>query len=158
MAAIQPPTGNYVSGGKHGAYNAVDYGARTSRLIPFFNSKNIYAVEDGKITNYGPSGTMGNRLELTSADGKRRWAMGHLEQALVKIGTVVKRGQLIGIMGYTGYTIPKGLWGTHLHLVCNVAGKYPYPPTLMNTPFSVYTPATANKSNLAIAKEVVAGV
>lgn len=145
MSQIQPPTGNYISQGNHGDYNAVDYGARTSRLIPVMNSKNIYAVEDGKITAYAYSGNMGNRLELTSADGKRRWGMGHLEKALVTVGTEVKRGQLIGVMGYTGLTSPKGYFGTHLHLVCLTGGKYVYPPTLMNTPFSVYVAPQPSK-------------
>jgi murein DD-endopeptidase MepM/ murein hydrolase activator NlpD len=142
MANIQAPTKNYVSQGRHGKYNAIDYAARTSRWIPYFNSKNIYATEDGKITNYGYAGTMGNRLELTSTDGRRRWGYGHLQKALVKKGAKVKRGQLVGIMGYTGFTIPKGVLGTHLHLVCLTAGRYAYPPTLYNKPFSVYKPGT----------------
>lgn len=145
MPEIQPPTGNYVSQGLHGQYNAVDYAARTSRLIPLMNSKNIYAVEDGTITAYGLSGTMGNRLELTSADGARRWGMGHLENTTIKVGTVVKRGQLIGVMGNTGLTSPAGYYGTHLHLVCLTGGKYIYPPTLMNKQFSVYVAPQPSK-------------
>lgn len=141
MAKIQVPTKNYQSQGKHGSYNAVDYGARTSRLNPVMNSKNIYATEDGIVTSYGWHSTMGNRLELTSTDKKRRWGFGHLEVAKVKVGAKVKRGQLIGVMGHTGYTIPAGYYGTHLHLVCYTGGKYVYPPTLYNTAFSVYTPA-----------------
>ena len=140
MAQIQAPSQNYISQGQHGSYNAVDYGARTSRLIPTMNRKEIYAVEDGKITSYGWHPTMGNRLELTSRDGKRRWGFGHLEAARVKNGQEVKRGQLIGIMGYTGYTIPSGYYGTHLHLVCYTGGKYVYPPTLYNVPFQIYNP------------------
>lgn len=142
MAHIQPPTSNYISQGIHGTYNAVDYAARTSRLIPTMNNKNIYAMEDGKITSYGWHSTMGNRLELTSADGRRRWGLGHLEVARVKVGENVKRGQLIGVMGHTGYTIPSGYYGTHLHLVCLANGKYVYPPNIMNVGFSVYTPPT----------------
>jgi len=145
MPEIQPPTGNYVSQGLHGQYNAVDYGARTSRLVLVMNSKNIYAVEDGKITAYGNSGTMGNRLEITSADGKRRWGMGHLESTFRKVGDLVKRGQLIGTMGNTGLTKPSGYYGTHLHLVCLTGGKYVYPPTLMNKPFSVYVAPAPSK-------------
>ena len=140
MPQIQPPTNNTISQGIHGRYNAVDYRART-RWSPTMNRKNIYAVEDGKITSYAYSGTMGNRLELTSTDGRRRWGMGHLERAIVTSGNV-KRGQLIGVMGHTGYTIPKGYYGTHLHLVCLSNGSYVYPPTLINPGFSVYTPVT----------------
>lgn len=145
MAKIQAPSSNYVSQGLHGPYNAVDYAARTSRLSPVMNSKNIYATEDGTITSYGWHATMGNRLELTSADGKRRWAFGHLETARVSNGQVVKRGQLIGIMGHTGATSPRGYYGTHLHVVCYTNGRYVYPPTLMNSPFSIYTPPAPSK-------------
>ena len=143
MPQIQAPTDNSISQGRHGNYNAVDYRART-RWSPTMNRKNIYAVEDGTITSYRYAGTMGNRLELTSADGKRRWGMGHLERAIVTNGKVV-RGQLIGIMGNTGYTIPSGYYGTHLHLVCLTGGKYVYPPTLMNTPFRIYKPLAMPK-------------
>lgn len=138
MPQIQPPTDNTISQGRHGQYNAVDYRART-RWSPTMNRRNIYAVEDGTITSYGYRGSMGNRLELTSTDKKRRWGFGHLEYATVTSGKV-KRGQLIGVMGHTGYTIPSGYYGTHLHLVCRLSnGTYVYPPTLMNTPFSIYT-------------------
>ena len=139
MAAIQRPTSNSISQGQHGRYKAIDFRAR-SRWSATMNRKNIYAVEDGTITSYKYSGTMGNRLELTSADGKRRWGMGHLERAIVSRGKV-KRGQLIGIMGHTGYTIPNGYYGTHIHLVCNVGGVYIYPGNLFNTAFRVWTPA-----------------
>lgn len=145
MANIQPPTSNYITQGKHGQYNAVDYAARTSRLMPTMNNRNIYAVEDGKITSYGWHTTMGNRLELTSTDGKRRWGFGHLESASVKAGATVKRGQLIGVMGHTGYTIPSGYYGTHLHLVCVSNGKYVYPPNVMNTAFSIYVAPQPSK-------------
>lgn len=144
MPKIQPPTNNYISQGQHGIYKAIDYGARSSRLSPVMNRREIYAVEDGTITAYGTSGDMGNRLELTSTDKKRRWGMGHLEQAKVKVGTKVKRGQLIGIMGHTGAVRPRGYYGTHLHLVCRQSnGVYVYPPRLYNTAFSIYTPQKA---------------
>jgi murein DD-endopeptidase MepM/ murein hydrolase activator NlpD len=138
MAEIQAPTKNYVSQGKHGKFNAVDYAARTSRLIPVMNSRNIYAVEDGTITAYAYAGTMGNRLELTSTDKKRRWGHGHLEKSYVKVGQKVVRGQLIGVMGHTGLTKPSGYYGIHLHLVCLTGGKYVYPPTLMKASFRGY--------------------
>lgn len=38
-------------------------------------------------------------------------------------------------MGYTGYTIPKGKAGTHLHWVVRVGNTYVYPPTLVTEPF-----------------------
>lgn len=116
------PTTNRITQGKHGTYNAVDYSAKPDR--------NIYAPENGRITAYGASGTCGNRLELTS--GANRHGFCHLERSLVANGATVTKGQAIGIMGYTGYTIPAGVNGTHLHWVINRNGVYIYPPSLVN--------------------------
>lgn len=122
---MQVPTLNRVTQGRHGNYNAVDYSASPDPTI--------YAPEDGKITAYGASGTCGNRLELTA--GGNRHGFCHLERPLVKVGQIVKRGQAIGIMGYTGYTIPSGPAGRHLHWVISRGGVYVYPPSLVNEAF-----------------------
>lgn len=132
---MQVPTKNRVTQGRHGQYNAVDYSAR-DRLWRW--RKTFYAPEAGKITAYGKSGQCGNRLELTA--GSNRHGFCHLEKSLVRVGQSVKRGQAIGVMGYTGYTIPSGVNGTHLHWVINRGGKYVYPPTLVNQSFVIYKP------------------
>lgn len=116
------PTTNRVTQGKHGRYNAVDYSASPDSTI--------YAPEGGKITAYGASGTCGNRLELTA--GSNRHGFCHLERSLVSVGQNVVKGQPIGVMGYTGYTIPEGPAGRHLHWVINRGGVYVYPPSLVN--------------------------
>jgi murein DD-endopeptidase MepM/ murein hydrolase activator NlpD len=113
---------NRVTQGKHGKYNAVDISAKPDPTI--------YAPEDGKITAYGASGSCGNRLELTA--GANRHGFCHLERPLVKAGQNVKKGQKIGVMGYTGYTIPSGPAGAHLHWVIRRNGIYVYPPSLVN--------------------------
>lgn len=119
---MQAPTTNRITQGVHGQYNAVDYSASPDNRI--------YAPESGKITAYGASGTCGNRLELTA--GSNRHGFCHLERSLVSVGQNVSKGQAIGIMGYTGYTIPSGPAGTHLHWVINRGGSYVYPPSLVN--------------------------
>ena len=135
MPEIQAPTLNYISQGLHGNFNAVDYSSYADRSQKTQN-KNIHAFEDGTITSYGVSGACGNRLVLTSKDGLRRWGMCHLERNVVPVGSVVKRGTLIGIMGYTGLTDPDDVpEGTHLHAVCFTGGKYVYPPDLYNAAF-----------------------
>lgn len=116
------PTTNRITQTKHGNYNAVDYSASPNATF--------YAPEDGKITAYGASGTCGNRLELTA--GSNRHGFCHLERSLVSVGQWVKKGQAIGVMGYTGYTIPSGPAGRHLHWVINRNGAYIYPPSLVN--------------------------
>lgn len=157
MSQIQPPTSNLISQGKHGVYNAVDFSTYkdTAHTI---QDKNIYASEEGTITAYGDSGTCGNRLELVSSDGARRWGHCHLEKALVSVGMKVKRGQLIGIMGYTGYTLPDDVpAGSHLHQVCYTGGKYVYPPTLYNVPFSVYSDDMITEKGLSIVAHYYCG-
>jgi murein DD-endopeptidase MepM/ murein hydrolase activator NlpD len=138
---MQAPTQNPISQKQHGIYKAVDYSARTRWLRRW--RKTIYAPSDGKITSYGKSGDCGNRLELTTTT--RRHGFCHLEKPLVKVGQTVKRGQAIGVMGYTGLTIPKGEPGTHLHWVIRMikSGAYVYPPSLINEKFRIYTPSTA---------------
>lgn len=130
---MQAPTKNPISQGKHGTYNAVDYSPRTRYLRRW--RPTIYAPSDGKITAYGPSGQCGNRLELTSKT--KRHGFCHLSKPLVKVGQTVKRGQAIGVMGYTGYTIPDGPNGTHLHWVIYLlkTKKYVYPPSLVDQTF-----------------------
>lgn len=134
---MQSPTSNAISQGKHGQFNAVDYRAK-DRNNQW--NKTFYAPEDGKITAYGVSGTCGNRLELTA--GANRHGFCHLERSLVKVGQTVKKGQAIGVMGYTGYTIPAGVNGSHLHWVIYRNGVYVYPPSLVNEPFTVLSTST----------------
>ena len=125
---MQKPTTNPITQGKHGTYNAVDYSAKPN---PVF-----YAPEAGKITAYGRSGTCGNRLELTGATGRHGFC--HLEKPYVKVGQKVVRGQKIGKMGYTGYTIPAGSGGRHLHWVIQRNGVYVYPPSRVDQSFRIW--------------------
>lgn len=119
---MRAPTTNIVTQGKHGTYNAVDYAADPD--------PNIYAPEDGKITFYQNSGDCGNNLHLTAGGNVHGFC--HLERATVSVGDQVKKGQVIGIMGYTGYTIPAGPNGRHLHWVIRQGSTYVYPPSLVN--------------------------
>lgn len=122
---MRAPTNNPVTQGKHGNYNAVDYS--------YLPDSCIYAPESGTITFYGNAGDCGNNLQLTA--GNRVHGFCHLQNALVTVGQKVTKGQKIGIMGYTGYTIPKGKAGSHLHWVVRVGNTYVYPPTLVTEPF-----------------------
>lgn len=139
MNIIQRPTNTTISQRKHGRYNAVDFRARTLWSWAM-NRKNLYAMEDGNITSFGYSGDCGNRIELTSGNGRYRHGICHLEAAVVKSGKVV-RGQLIGIAGHSGFTIPKGVRGTHSHWVIydTVKKVYIYPLNLVNAKFRIYT-------------------
>lgn len=128
----KPPTGNSISQGRHGTYNAVDNHSWPDRTI--------YAPEDGRINNYVPNnGNMGNNLFLAGATGQ--WAFSHLEKPLVNKGDTVSKGQAIGIMGYTGYVIPAGEGGRHLHTVLYKNGQWVYPPDHYTEPFNTPQPS-----------------
>ena len=134
---MQRPTSNRITQGRHGQYNAVDFSSWKIKYL--VRRPDFYAPESGKITAYGKSGACGNRLELTS--GKNRHGFCHLEKSYVKVGQSIRRGQKIGKMGYTGYTIPSGPGGRHLHWVINRGGKYLYPINQVDQAFTIYQPS-----------------
>lgn len=121
---MKAPTANRITQGQHLTSKAVDHSASPD---PF-----IYAPEDGKIDSYQwrGSGTnsAGNALRMAGKTGMHQFA--HLEESYVRIGQQVKQGQKLAKMGYTGYTIPKGPAGRHLHYWILTPKGYVYPPTL----------------------------
>jgi murein DD-endopeptidase MepM/ murein hydrolase activator NlpD len=71
----------------------------------------IYACDAGTIVHSGWSKAgYGNMIEIDHGGGKHT-RYGHFYQLSVKVGDVVKRGQVIGLMGTTGKST-----GPHLHL------------------------------------------
>ena len=75
------------------------------------------AVEDGKIVGagYDPA-QAGNVVVLESSDGLRRWHYCHGQALEVTVGQQLSQGHVIGHVGHTGWTIPAGPSGAHLHL------------------------------------------
>lgn len=85
----------------------------------------IYATFEGLARTYDCT----NRGECSDARGRLgNWVMilpdshpgaevlfGHLQAVEITDNTRVKQGDLIGYMGYTGYVLPPGPEGTHLH-------------------------------------------
>lgn len=108
---IQPAQGR-ISQGFHSGHQAVD-------IVNAYRSP-IVAPITGTVTAVGQmgSGTSDAGLVVqigTSATEMHRLC--HLDSYIVKAGQVVQAGQVVGYMGYTGYTIPSGIGGTHLHWV-----------------------------------------
>jgi len=130
---IQIPTKNRISQGRHGSYNSVDYSGADDYAI--------YSPFDGKVIFYGDGGDCGTKMHIEAADGMRT-TLCHLNQKYVNVGADVKRGQLVAQMGHTGYTIPEGPAGTHLHQNIQKGGVYTYPPELTNADFRIYEPPT----------------
>ena len=81
------------------------------------SSKNIFAIQSGKVTHAGWSGG-GEGINVTiDHENSYKSTYMHLRKALVKAGQRVEKGQVIGIMGCTG-----SCTGTHLHFTvrkCN---------------------------------------
>ena len=88
-------------------YNAVD----------FSNGKcgePVYAAAGGTIQRTGYNRIAGNYIRILHPNGVITF-YGHLSKILVTPGQKVSQGQIIGYTGYSGYTIPAGPKGCHLH-------------------------------------------
>lgn len=82
----------------------------------------VVATGDGKIKRAGKNGGMGKMVYINHGFGfATRYA--HLDKINVKVGQKVKRGDVIGLMGSTGYST-----GPHLHyeVIKNGKSQNPY--------------------------------
>ena len=109
--SIRPVTGGYLSSrfgrrmdpfsGRIAQHTGVDYRARTGT--------DVMCTADGVVTMAKKNGSFGLMIEVNHGFGfKTRYA--HLSKMLVKRGTRVKRGEIIGLVGNTGRST-----GSHLH-------------------------------------------
>lgn len=69
----------------------------------------IVTTADGKVVKVGNNGGMGKTVVIDHGYGFRT-LYGHLSKSEVKVGQRVKRGEVIALMGSTGYST-----GPHLH-------------------------------------------
>jgi murein DD-endopeptidase MepM/ murein hydrolase activator NlpD len=80
----------------------------------------LYAVTEGTVVKVGYTDQYGKHIIIEHAssgatgavDTRQHLLFAHLSQPMVKVGDVVRCGQLIGLAGGTG----KALTGPHLHL------------------------------------------
>ncbi len=77
--------------------------------------RNIYKMEDGTIQLVQWDGKTKEGNMAVETFGDLRFAHCHIEKFLVKHGQFVKKGTPIAVMGTTGYVIPAGENGRHLH-------------------------------------------
>jgi murein DD-endopeptidase MepM/ murein hydrolase activator NlpD len=87
----------------------------------------IRAPAAGRVAGVSYNAGYGNRLMLDHEIGGRRVRTGynHATRYVVRPGTVVQRGQLLGYVGSTGYST-----GCHLHLMLWVGGRLANPMTM----------------------------
>lgn len=86
----------------------------THRGIDLINFTNIHAVDDGKVVFSGHNGTAGYEIKIRHTDLTATRYL-HMEFGSLKFitGDYVKKGDIIGKMGATGYVT-----GKHLHFEC----------------------------------------
>ncbi len=118
------PSSGVVTQGFSGSHPAVDYayngGGSTSYGQP------IVAPEAGRVTYVGQMGTgvndAGTVVQIVA--GARTHRLCHLIPSSPTVGAnqQVSMGQVVGQMGYSGYVIPAGMAGSHLHWVMEING------------------------------------
>ncbi len=108
----------------------------------------IYATADGRVGRAGRYGGYGNLVELEHGRGIQT-RYGHMSSIVVTPGSLVKRGQLIGLMGSTGRST-----GNHLHYEVRLGGRAINPMPFLQT--SDYLLAMQKRANTAVGGPIVA--
>jgi murein DD-endopeptidase MepM/ murein hydrolase activator NlpD len=114
------PTTGWNSRGYGMKYDPFTGYKQMHRGIDIANKTNtpIIATADGKIKIISTATQLGKMITIDHGYGYRT-RYGHLAKILVKRGQKVKRGELIGLMGSTGYST-----GPHLHYEVIRSGKF----------------------------------
>lgn len=100
------PAPHRITQGLH-SFNAID-------LTNGMCGDSIYAAAGGTVQKIGYTSLGGNYVRVLHPNGVVTY-YGHLSAILTTIGAKVYQGQVIGYMGHTGYTIPAGPGGCHVH-------------------------------------------
>lgn len=74
----------------------------------------VYAAAGGQVQRAGYDKRAGNYVRILHPNGVLTF-YGHLSSITVHTGQNVSQGTVLGYIGYTGNTIPKGPGGCHLH-------------------------------------------
>lgn len=105
-------------------YNAVDFSNGNC-------GEPIYAAAGGTVQRTGYGNVSGRYVRLIHPNGVVTF-YGHLSKISVVPGQQVYQGQILGYLGYSGYTLPVGPAGCHLHFDVRFASN----------PFAVYRAGT----------------
>ncbi|MDB5694631.1 MAG: hypothetical protein JWN21_174 [Sphingomonas bacterium] len=103
--------------------------------VPGVSGTPVRASADGTVTRARRAGSYGNLVEIDHGDGvTTRYA--HLREITVVSGTMVRGGDVVGLMGATGRAT-----GAHLHFEVRVDGHAADPVERMEVPGATITPA-----------------
>lgn len=105
------------------------YGIRWGKLhkgIDITGNKNIMAADNGKVIETGYKSDYGNYIIINHLNGYET-LYGHLSKITTTEGTIVEKGDKIGIMGSTGDST-----GVHLHLEIHKNGSLENPLKYLN--------------------------
>lgn len=106
-------------------YNAIDFANPGGSC-----GKPVFAAAGGKVLKikYGYNKGAGNYVRILHPNGLITH-YGHLQKILVVPGQEVSQGDIIGLIGHSGKTIPAGSAGCHLHFgLYSSEGKPPLNP------------------------------
>ncbi|MNX62150.1 Murein DD-endopeptidase MepM [compost metagenome] len=129
VRAKDPVTGKALVDGHHDGYDlAAPMGSP------------IRAAKTGTVTFVGPRGGYGNAVVLAHPEG---WTTlyGHASRLAVKVGQVVKAGEVIAYVGSTGHST-----GPHLHYELRRNGQAVDPKLALDTALRPAVPAAKAKS------------
>ena len=92
-------------------YNAIDFAN-----IGESCGKPVFAAAGGQVlkVSYGYNQGAGNYIRILHPNGLITH-YGHLQKIFVAVGQNVSQGEMVGLIGYSGRTIPAGPSGCHLH-------------------------------------------
>lgn len=111
---FQKPTQGILTQGFHKGHHAIDIANKMNTPIYAAAAGKVIKSSDG--WNYG----YGNYIVIDNGNGIQT-LYAHNNIRKVEVGDVVKRGQLISLMGNTGHVI--GVTGIHLHFEIRVNGR-----------------------------------
>lgn len=123
----QHPLGKDFPPGQWGSYED-NGGSHSGGAVDFplghGTEAQLYAPCDGVVIRSGWEDQWGGNVIIIKPNGEDTGVcMAHLNRMDVAEGATVKGGDKIGLTGWTGYVIPPGPAGAHLHLEVRMYGN-----------------------------------
>jgi hypothetical protein len=94
----------------------------------------LHAMSDGTVVfRLQPPDNSGNAIGVRTPDGRTTWSFSHMSRVDVRVGERVRRGQVVGTVGWTGKVSPPGPAGSHVHVRVDVDGRTVDPAKQLGT-------------------------